>query len=309
MFPDIVGGNTYLQVNTTRVGTFSKFQRDDNTLAFSMVQEPALDPSLSYTDQADQSTCNVTYDYNCDGDTTDKLVKFVNTDSEAVYIDFWDRNYDESQNGYYYDNNVFYDCDASGKYNSTYDKKIDSDQDTVLIMPKGGDTLTIDWGTDYLIDSIEFCKPQDLVDATYFVGTEEKASTVNSTITSSDVGTDVTAGCCTFTVAEFGVASTGEGESTVKTTEVTKMSLADLGKFVVPESSADDTMNLVLIGGPVVNSMTEAAGITAADVEAEPDKFVVKKIDKVLVVAGLEKEETIQAGNALIAWLQENIQA
>ncbi|MEM4347370.1 MAG: S-layer protein [Candidatus Altiarchaeota archaeon] len=310
MFPDVSGDNIYVQVNANKVGTFSKFQRDDNSLEFNIVQEPGQDPSLNYQDQADQTPCNVTYDYNCDGDVSDKLVKFRNQDGEVVYIDFWDRNYDEQLNGYTYDNNVFYDCDNDGKYNSTYDKKLDSDKDTVLILPKGGDTLTIDWGADNLIESVELCHPQSLVDATYFIGQEEQTSVVNSTITEADVGKDITAGCCTFHVADFNVKGTGEGKGTVKTKEITKIPLEDLGKFVVSESSADQTKNLILIGGPVVNSLTESlGGVTKEDIEAEPDKYIVKKVGNVVVVAGYEKEETVEAGNALIAWLQENIHA
>jgi hypothetical protein len=308
-------------------GYFDKFQVDDNSLKMYLVKEDGTDGSLSYRDDRDYgtgSTCatatvvsnhasygwyNKSYDINCDGDDEDVLVKFVNTDGEVVYLDFMDRNYDEALNGYYYDNNVFFDIDASGDYNSTVDKKIDKDEDTVLITPEGGDVVTIDWGTDYLIEAVDFCKPQDQVDATYFIGTEEKESTLNETITKADVGTNVEAGCCVFYVADFNVAGTGGGEATVTTEKVTKMSLEDLGKLVVPESVADEDKSLILVGGPVVNGMTEAAGITADDIAAEPDKYLVKKVDNKLVVAGWEKEHTINAGNALIAWLQDNIHA
>lgn len=282
-----------LTVNADMVGEFDDFDVDDYPLEMSVVTEAGL--------TADPNGETSEVDLNGDGDDDDILVIFETDDGDVV-VDMSDRNYDE---------NVKYDFDtgvalwspdfASG----AIVKDLDEDVDTLLITPDGGDEFTIDWGADNRVDAIEFCHPVDEVDSTYFIGTVEEETISESTITKADEGTEVSAGCCTFTVSKFDVTvSEGDGEET--TTSVVN---PIVGNIVVPEVAADTSRNLILVGGPAVNAMTEAAGVTKEDISAASDKYIVKKIGNKVVVAGWTADDTVAAGNALINWLKVNVHA
>ncbi len=278
----------YLTVNPAMVGTFSDFDVDEHGLSLWVEKEEGVDASLNYEDES-PATYDSGKDKNNDGNDEDILVVLRNDKGEQVYIDLCDRGYDENDD-YNYDNNVM----LSG-VNIT----LDSDEDSLLITPLGYDQYTIDWGTDNRIDSVELCHPKDDVDATYFIGTEEQESRVKTTIVKEDVGTEKTAGCCTFTVDEFTVTAGEEAG-------ITQTVVNPVGNIVVSEVGADLDKNLIIVGGPAVNSLCTA---TADEIAAASEKFIVRKDGKRLIVAGWESDDTTAAGNALIKWLQENIHA
>ena len=74
--------------------------------------------------------------------------------------------------------------------------------------------------------------------------------------------------------------------------------------LVVPEISADTSNNLIVVGGPAVNGMTT---VTAEEIAAASQKYIVKKDGKKLIVAGWTAADTVDAGNALVDWLKANV--
>jgi len=122
---------------------------------------------------------------------------------------------------------------------------------------------------------------------------------LESTITEADVGTTKTAGCCTFTVEAFSVSGAKAGSKVAQTT-VNAIS----GNLVVPEIGADASKNLVIVGGPAVNGMTT---VTADEIAAASNKYIVRRDGKKLIVAGWTASDTVDAGNALVDWLNANI--
>ena len=74
----------------------------------------------------------------------------------------------------------------------------------------------------------------------------------------------------------------------------------------MPEVGADLSKNLIIVGGPAVNTMST---VTAAELAAEADRYIVKKDGSKVIVAGYDAADTVAAGNALIAWLQANVHA
>ena len=285
----------FLYINGDMVGTFDDFQVNGYNLGFKVVNEGDLtsDPNfVSY---------NVSKDINKDGDDDDTLFVFQVADGNVV-ADMSDRMYNKDidsdfRTDIYLRTNEVLTRDTS-------DIEIHEDTDTMLMVPNGGDTFTLDWGTDNRLDSLVLAHPQEKVDSTYFIGTVEEQTTAESTITKADEGKDVSAGCCTFTVSKFDVNVGNVTSGGSSTTAVVNA----VGNMVVPEVAADSTKSLILVGGPAVNAMT-APIVTADDISAAPDKFIVKKSGNMVVVAGWTADDTVAAGNALINWLKANVHA
>ena len=278
--------DSMIGVWSTQIGTVSAFELNGNDLSLMVVNEDGT------TDQNDQGLAAASID------TDDTLVVVANKDGEKVVIDMYDRNYVDTTDTYY-DQSVAADRDAL-PWNSTTGaptERLRRDTDTLLILPDSGDRINIDWGADYRIDSVEILHAQESVAATVFLGTSQESTVLESMITEADVGTTKTAGCCTFTVEEFGVA----GAAAASVTETTVNNVP--ANLVVPEISADTSKNLVIVGGPAVNGMTT---VTAEQIAAASQKYIVKKDGRKLIVAGWTAADTVDAGNALIDWLKAN---
>ena len=272
-------------------------------------------------------------DKNNDKDPDDLLIYVSNEDGETVLIDMSDRDQGDTRdidddyehsigvyttvcepsnlctfnatgdNTWNCTNVTFSGCTLvkGANYTSTKIMVMNDEEDSVLIVPEGGDTYTIDWGTDRKITSIEVCHPQRAVDATYFIGTEEKETVTYDEITDADVGKTITAGCCEFKVSNFTMEAGEGGEVTY-----TKVTVNPVGNLVVSEIGADETKNLIIVGGPAVNGMCT---VTKEELETAPDKFIVRRDGNKIMVAGYLASDTKEAGDALIQWLKENIHA
>jgi hypothetical protein len=129
-----------------------------------------------------------------------------------------------------------------------------------------------------------------------FIGTSEQATTIDTTITKADEGSEKTVGCCTYLVKEFGVSTTGASATTVAVNPI-------VGSLVVPEIAANAQKNLIVVGGPAVNGLSS---LNKDEIQAATGQYVVKKDGNKVYVAGWTAADTVDAGNALIAWLQEN---
>ncbi len=289
-----------ITVNANMVGTLDDFDVDEHKLDLWVVEE-----GDKYTDINSTGTL-AGADVNADGDDDDTLIYIQDDNGERVVIDLCDRDYDEDDTWDYNNAVGMYEQDCNCTVNCAIDTCVvddvivlEEDADTMLIAPDGGNTYSLDWGTDNRIDSVDICHPRDDVDATVFLGTEEEETLAEYTITKDDVGTEKEAACCRFKVEDFAVTGTAGGS-------VSTVVVNPVGNLVVSESAADGTKNLVLVGGPAVNAMTEAAGVTSAEIDAATDKYVVKKVDNTLVVAGWEADDTVAGANALISWLKAN---
>ncbi len=318
------------------VSAFDDFENSGSELYLWVERE--LDLDAYDLDPCSGATTNG-IDINDDDDTDDLLIYAENEDGERVVIDMSERGQSETGGSDDYAHSVGVyttECVVNGTNgssaneciyadpatNTTYNctnvsfsgcvlqddiysnviktKVIDDDQDSVLYVPEGGDTYTIDWGTDNEITSVEICHPQSAVDSTFFIGTQEEETVVYDEITEADVGNTITAGCCEFTVSNFTMEASG-GDGSVSYTKVT---VNDVGNLVVSEIGADTTKNLVIVGGPVVNGMST---VTAEELEAAPDKYIVRKDGSKIMVAGYLASDTREAGDQLIQWLKENV--
>jgi len=294
------GGELYLATAATQaigvsagvVGTLDDFEVNGNSLWMNVV--------------AEDGTTDLN-EYNLAGpaqDEDDILVQVYNEDGEYMLIDLYDRDYNSSTD-VYYDQSV---AVSNSVVNSTHAlnatrpivRRLNDDRDTMLLVPEGGDQIIVDYGGDFEVEGVEIVHYQENCDATVFVGTSQEATLLESTITEADVGATKTAGCCTFTVKDFSVAGSG---ATAAATETTVNPI--VGNLVVSESGANVNKNLVIVGGPAVNGMTT---VTADEIAAASQKYIVKKDGKKLVVAGWTASDTIGAGNALISWLKANVQ-
>jgi len=287
-----IGINQLIFSGASGTSALTKFELDDATLAMTVVNENGTTPTTGYDLNKDRRT---------NGD--DRLIQFKNTDSEYVVIDFYDRNFNDSSDTYYSEGvwtsgNALSSSQTWTNPMSSYDyaRKWENEQDTVAITPEGGTTATIDYGGAREINAVTICQPQKLVYATVFLGTNEEATTIDTTITKADEGTEKTVGCCTYLVKQFGVETSGVSASSVVVNPI-------VGSLVVPEIAADATKNLVVVGGPAVNGLS---GVTAAEIQAATGQYVVKKDGNKVYVAGWTAADTVDAGNALIAWLQAN---
>ena len=299
---DYTGTNfadSLLYINQDMVGTFDDFQVNGYNLKFSVVNEADL------TSDPNGVAYDATKDINLDGNDDDTLFVSQVADGNVV-VDMSDRMYNKDVDTDYR-TDMYLDThnSATDPVITADDIEINEDIDTMLIVPQGGDKFTVDFGSDNRIDGVTLAHPQEKVSSTYFIGTVEEATTSESTITKADEGKDVTAGCCTFTISKFDVNVGNQTSGSTTTAVVNPV----VGNMVVPEVGADTTKNLILVGGPAVNAMTESAGVSADDISAAPDKFVVKKSGNMVVVAGWTADDTVAAGNALINWLTANVHA
>jgi len=286
------GGDLYVMRNST----VRDVKVDPNVIGTLTYLE--LNGHNLYISALDEAGTNL----NNDGDTDDVLIKIKNEESEYAYVDLYDRNYD-SNSDIYYDQQItasLTDAASTALSSSTATIQLDEDDDVVLWTPSGGDKISATYGGDYKIERVDVCHPQEEVYPTVFIGTSETPTTLKSTITKADEGTSVTAGCCSFTVESFGV-SVGAGTSATSATVN-----AVPANLVVPEISADLNKNLVIVGGPAVNGLTT---VTADEIAAASQHYIVRKDGKKLIVAGWTAADTVDAGNALIKWLQDNAHA
>jgi len=246
-------------------------------------------------------------DFNGD-DAEENLVIVRNEQNEVAVIDLYDWEYNSSTSATaYYDMSIIgTDTDVWSDVSGISDMdligaKLDDEDDILLILPDGGDRITADYGSNRRIDSVSICHPKDEVYGTSFIGTGEQETVLEAVITKDDEGKEQTVGCCTYTVKEFSVTATAASQTVTETT-VNAVS----GGLVVPEVGADLSKNLIIVGGPAVNSMCT---VTAAEIGAASDRYIVKKDGSKVIVAGYDAADSVAAGNALIRWLQENVHA
>ncbi|MFH1055669.1 MAG: S-layer protein, partial [Candidatus Altiarchaeota archaeon] len=277
-----INQNIFSADGGTNVERLEKFELGDADVGLSVVNE------------------NTTYDLNLDRDTDadDRLIQFDNGDTEYIVIDFYSRSFDDTADTYYSEglwtsgNALSLSAAWTAPYDdpaTDYTYKFQDEQDTVAIVPMGGTTATIDYGGARQVESVTICQPQDNVYATLFIGTSEQATTIDTTITKADEGTEKSVGCCTYLIKEFGVTTSGSTAATVKVNPI-------VGNLVVPEIAADTTKNLVIVGGPAVNGM---CGLTKDEIQAASGQYVVKMDGNKVYVAGWTAADTVDAGNAL----------
>jgi hypothetical protein len=298
----LVTSNTAAALNGSTIGIdadifsagsawLEKFEMDDNRLYVKVVDE-----SSDLNDDRDS-------------DTDDRLIVLKNGEDEYVVVDFYDRDFNDSSDTYFSENVLVAGNDpgsaaltnpSDGPAAGTdWSYKFQDEEDTVAITPQGGTVVTIDYGSSREIESVTVCQPQDIVYATLFIGTAEQATTIDVTITKDDEGTEKTVGCCSYLVKEFGVSTSGVSAESVVVNPI-------VGNLVVPEIAADTTKNLIVVGGPSVNGL---CGLAKAEIQAASGQYVVKKDGNKVYVAGWTAADTVDAGNALIAWLQDNVHA
>jgi len=280
-------GDTTVALDGNTFGTFTKFDDNGNSLSLTIVNE------------------NTTLDKNKDGQAADRLIVLSNEQGEYAIIDLYDRSYNSSAN-----NNVKYKegliatdqwTSASGIIDSNISIKLDDEDDVLAILPDGGTSVTLDYGSNSNVNSFSVCHPQDSVYGTAFIGTSEQETLLEAVITKDDEGKEQTVGCCTYTVKSFEVTATSSSQT------VTERTMNPIGGgLVVPESAADISKNLIIVGGPAVNTMST---VTADQLLEADDQYIVRKDGSKVIVAGYNAEDTVSAGNALIAWLQENAHA
>ncbi|MBD3388905.1 MAG: S-layer protein [Candidatus Altiarchaeales archaeon] len=272
--------------------SLQKFEMDDGKLYMTVVNE------------------NNTYDLNDDRDSdgTDRLIQLQNGEDEYLIVDFYDRDFNDSEDTYFSENVLtsgnaldvtaaLTDPSSGPSATTDYGYKWQDEEDTVAITPEGGLVATIDYGGSREVEAVTACVPQDIVYATIFIGTSEQATTIDTTITKEDEGTEKTVGCCTYLIKEFGVSTSGVSAESVMVNPI-------VGNLVVPEIAADTTKNLIVVGGPAVNGL---CGLTKDEIQAASGQYVVKKDGNKVYVAGWTAADTVDGGNALIAWLQDNV--
>lgn len=267
-----------------QVGTgFDSFEEDGNKLILSVISDS-------------------TSDLNGDGQN-DTLVKLQNEKGEVAVIDIYDRDRNSDSSSDYENSVIGTDTvtwsDTTGAIPSHVGAKLDSDKDMLMVLPDGGDKITVTYGSDNRIDEVSVCHPQDEVFSTIFIGTTEEETMLEAVITKDDEGKEQSVGCCTYTVKEFSVGATAVSQTV---TEVNVNSIS--GGLVVSEDNADLSRNLIIVGGPVVNGLTT---VTADEIGASEGRYIVKNNGKRVIVAGYESSDTVAAGNALISWLKTNV--
>ncbi|MFC2162634.1 S-layer protein [Candidatus Altiarchaeota archaeon] len=309
------GGDIYLvtstavaSVNGSQLGCnptpfggsdIEKFQLDDATLAIDLYNE-----SGAFSGNINEGLGNAITgasgndsNHDRDNDFDDVLIRIRNQENEYVVVDFYDRDFNDSTDTYYSQGVWAGGNDLPWTGNSSmYSVKFENEEDTLLITPQGGTRVTVDWGGSREIDKVTICQPQDVVYSTIFLGTEQTSTTIDAVITKADEGTEKTVGCCAYLVKEFGVEAESVTAATVSINPI-------VGNLVVPEIAADTTKNLVVVGGPAVNGLS---GLTKDEIQAASGQYVVKKDGNKVYVAGWTAADTVDAGNALIAWLQAN---
>ncbi|MFH1125616.1 MAG: hypothetical protein V1703_00690, partial [Candidatus Altiarchaeota archaeon] len=266
-------------------GTFSGFDDKGNTLTMYIRDENGVE------------------DFNNDGNIDDRLIVISNEQDEYAIVDLYDRSYNSSANSdvKYKEGVLSTDMwtNSGGVLSGNISAKLDDEDDTLLILPDGGDRITVDYGSNVLVNSFSVCHPVETVKGTAFIGTSEQPIILETVITKDDEGKEQTVGCCTYTVKEFSVTA-AMGSKTYN--EVTSNPMD--GGLVVSESNVDLSKNLIIVGGPAVNAMST---VTADELDEADNQFIIKKNGSKLIIAGYDAEDTVKAGNVLIDWLRENI--
>jgi hypothetical protein len=169
------------------------------------------------------------------------------------------------------------------------------------------------------IDKVTVTVPLNELRPTIFFGLEESQNSSSITITDADVSTVVNIGGLDVTVEEFGVTGTVSGGQVIGGQAVTvecdpvtvscdavtveTMAPANIGYKLVVVEGAQSKSNLVLIGGPSVNSMTK----DMTTVDELCSAAVVKLVGSKLLVAGCEAADTAAAAQSLMDWLSANV--
>jgi len=203
----------------------------------------------------------------------------------------------------------------------------EGDDDGKLISLSGA-TVNVDWteveepedtdNKEDIITQVSAVIPEEQLRPTIFFGIESSLNTSEITITDAQEGSEVNIGGVQVTVEEFGVTGSvsgggvlSEGGETTVECPAQTVSCPDVSvetidpvsigyQLVVVENAANSGKNLILIGGPSVNAMTEGLA-SVEDVCAAP---MVKLVSaNKLLVAGCEAAETAQAADALKNWL------
>jgi hypothetical protein len=289
-YATLVSGPNYVGIDETVFGSaLTKFELRDAKLAVSVRDEKGTDLNA---------------DTPATSNTDDRLivVKATGSYDEYLVVDFYDRDFDQDDDNYYRQG-VWASGNELGSsaWTSTvatgYSGVWNDEKDTLVILPDTNLRATVNYGGARQVNAVSICMPQDIVSPTVFIGTAEEATTLDTTITKADEGTEKTAGCCTYLVKEFGISAGAAGAATVRVNPI-------VGNLVVPEIAADTTKNLIIVGGPAVNGM---AALSREEIQAASGQYVVRKDGNKLYVAGWTAADTIDGGNALIAWLQNNV--
>ncbi len=254
--------------------------------------------------------------------TNDQLLKFTGCSNAVTYIDFYDigQSSDARSSDRTYRTSVTINepqinpiptstnstttCyDTSQVTNFPYQGVLKCSEDTKLWSLTGGDLFTVtNYGSDKQVKAVEICHPTKKSSMTYFIGKEKTEAEMLGTITADDVGKLKKIGCCEATVKSFGLSS---GNATNVTGTCTNMK--PVGTLMVLDTKAASTGNKIVVGGPVVNTITKSAGVTADEIGADADKYVIKLVNNnTLVVAGWEAGETNAATSKVVEWLLTN---
>ncbi len=169
-----------------------------------------------------------------------------------------------------------------------------------------------------VLSQVTMVIPEDELRPTIFFGIQSTLNTSSVTITEADEGTEVNIGGVDVMVEEFGVSISGGGivvgeevevscpSQTVTCPDVTveTQGPADLAYKLVVVEGGQTATNLVLMGGPSVNSLTK--DLVSVD-ELCPNNEVIKLSGTRLVVAGCEAADTMAAAQQLQTWLETNL--
>ena len=248
--------------------------------------------------------------------TNDQILTFKGCGEDKAYIDFYDTNRKNRGTGDYQTSVKITGTDTAPVantsclgagiecYNMTklgFEGVLKCSEDTKLWSPRGADLFTVtNYGSDKQVKAVEICHPTKKAYITYFLGKEKEESEQIGTITEADVGKLKTIGCCEATVKSFRL-SAGNATDAAGTCHAMK----PVGKLMVLDKGAG-TGNLIVVGGPVVNTIAASAGVTKEEIGADADKYVIKKVGNKLVVAGWEAEDTYAATGKVVEWLLAN---
>ncbi len=91
------------------------------------------------------------------------------------------------------------------------------------------------------------------------------------------------------------------GDETYESYMAQKVTDIDATKLVTVDTLAADAGTIITVGGPAVNTMTQAAGVTVD--ELAENKVIVRVVGNKIVVAGYEADDTLEAAKQFIAAL------
>jgi len=323
---------TTIGVNPIQIGNasdkaFKDFARDDNVLRMWVERENGTNKN---GDGDDFDTLFV-----FESDCGEKV--YVD-----FYDDHCDENEDCNESSLYYGASNYWNSTDNGTFNqrtgptcgeaaasgerdhfsggiladeSGGDGLIRDDEDTLLWEKEGGDLFEVtSWSTgdeNDRVETIEICHPDVCVLPTYFLGQEERDIMVSREITAADIGEEISFGCCVFTVENFTVVGGEAGagpltkECTVSCPDSVQMTANAVSKtMVVTDAGGAPGGNVIAVGGPVVNTVTQNAGVSKDQVCATGTK--IEKKGSVLVVAGCEAADTTSAVNQVIDFIKNN---